>query len=669
MKERSNQQAKHGRRISGNYQNEGDYLIGKESLVQSHKGSMLIKAMENESVERSRMTDLSYAGGFNKNKLNDKSKSSIIGNSSLLLQGIGSSQSRQTRGNGSNHGSKNLDSSVYFSPQRSVQSDAGLYRKLKDGKFSYDQTRQILLSRHQQLANKKQSQKGKFSPSRDPNLPRDQNQMQKLSNSNSKYLSVPHGIPEHLKNRTSDVRTDRNKVYAKRSEDPMIMPTQITDIPAQLSLRYNQINDNEIIYESELMKYKPGIKHQYMSRWCQLTKSHFIYYAEGVPYASFLARPLAVIPMDAIESVKRVYVEVPEKDENNGETRWTQNYGATTSSDGDDRAYTSPLKLAQINKSAAKYQIVEVEEENESLNNSRGKYDVKIDVIESSGDKRVNRSNSNKFKDFENHSPIRNRLEVPGSQDQADRSQQSHSRNRSQSHFTPSKKLLENTAAQTQQGRHLMPKPSPRKLSKAREMSESPDRSMSRSPSVQKQDQSTVLREKRKISQKILKEIEKHIQDKAHRQHLIGLIEESLSKPLEIEEMIVRNPSSWIKSLSSNFTWTNRELEWYFAEDRFLFAAKNEEECDRWVCIMNWILAYEEDQTRNNQDQNTEEEVDVQETNVVEAFQYHKGNPKFYKLKSVESDFDNSSVERQQKQRPNVINNKMSHKNSLIKEE
>ena len=61
----------------------------------------------------------------------------------------------------------------------------------------------------------------------------------------------------------------------------------------------------------------------------------------------------------------------------------------------------------------------------------------------------------------------------------------------------------------------------------------------------------------------------------------------------------MRNPSSWIRSLSSNFTWTNRELEWYFAEDRFLFAAKDEDECDRWVCIMNWLLAANDDDTTN----------------------------------------------------------------------
>ena len=70
---------------------------------------------------------------------------------------------------------------------------------------------------------------------------------------------------------------------------------------------------------------------------------------------------------------------------------------------------------------------------------------------------------------------------------------------------------------------------------------------------------------------------------------------------MEFDEIIVRNPSSWIKSLSSNFTWTNRELEWYFAEDRFLFAAAREDECDRWVCIMNWLLSRNEEPEEDNE--------------------------------------------------------------------
>lgn len=52
-----------------------------------------------------------------------------------------------------------------------------------------------------------------------------------------------------------------------------------------------------------------------MSRWCQVTKTHFLYFAEGVPYASFLGRPLAVIPISDIDSIRRVCVDVPEKNE------------------------------------------------------------------------------------------------------------------------------------------------------------------------------------------------------------------------------------------------------------------------------------------------------------------------------------------------------------------
>ena len=122
---------------------------------------------------------------------------------------------------------------------------------------------------------------------------------------NAKYISVPHGIPDHLRRlqmgneRGNDY--DRNKVYSQRSTtNPITIPSRITDIPALLARRYDQIQENEVIFECELMKYKPGIKHQYMSRWVQVTKSHFLYFSEGVPYASYLGRPLAVIPLEDI---------------------------------------------------------------------------------------------------------------------------------------------------------------------------------------------------------------------------------------------------------------------------------------------------------------------------------------------------------------------------------
>ena len=54
-----------------------------------------------------------------------------------------------------------------------------------------------------------------------------------MINNNTKYLSVPHGhgLPDHL--RKSDMAaTDRNKLYAVRSEKPVVIPSRITDIPA-----------------------------------------------------------------------------------------------------------------------------------------------------------------------------------------------------------------------------------------------------------------------------------------------------------------------------------------------------------------------------------------------------------------------------------------------------
>ena len=103
------------------------------------------------------------------------------------------------------------------------------------------------------------------------------------------------------------------------------------------------------------MKYKPGMRHQYMSRWCQVTKTHFLYFAEGVPYASYLGRPLAVIPLAQIASIRRVFVEVPERNEKfaalknfqfeiflrtEDEPRWSSKILAQEA----EKSYTSPLK-------------------------------------------------------------------------------------------------------------------------------------------------------------------------------------------------------------------------------------------------------------------------------------------------------------------------------------
>eukprot|EP00826_Nyctotherus_ovalis_P046364 TRINITY_DN5231_c0_g1_i10.p1 TRINITY_DN5231_c0_g1~~TRINITY_DN5231_c0_g1_i10.p1 ORF type:complete len:402 (+),score=89.02 TRINITY_DN5231_c0_g1_i10:151-1356(+) len=64
-----------------------------------------------------------------------------------------------------------------------------------------------------------------------------------------------------------------------------------------------------------------------------------------------------------------------------------------------------------------------------------------------------------------------------------------------------------------------------------------------------------------------------------------------LTRTANLELINVKNPKKWIKGLSSSHTWSNRELEWYLAEQRMLFVARSQNECDRWVVLLNWLLS------------------------------------------------------------------------------
>ena len=66
--------------------------------------------------------------------------------------------------------------------------------------------------------------------------------------------------------------------------------------------------------------------------------------------------------------------------------------------------------------------------------------------------------------------------------------------------------------------------------------------------------------------------------------------EYKLAKMITEEKITSKNPNKWINSLSGLHTWNNRALEWYLAEERMLFSAKSEVECNKWVLLLNWLL-------------------------------------------------------------------------------
>jgi len=66
--------------------------------------------------------------------------------------------------------------------------------------------------------------------------------------------------------------------------------------------------------------------------------------------------------------------------------------------------------------------------------------------------------------------------------------------------------------------------------------------------------------------------------------------EKRLSRISTNEKIETKNPKKWIQSLAGWNTWNNRELEWYLAESRMLFSANSEDDCNRWVMLLNWLL-------------------------------------------------------------------------------
>ena len=68
-----------------------------------------------------------------------------------------------------------------------------------------------------------------------------------------------------------------------------------------------------------------------------------------------------------------------------------------------------------------------------------------------------------------------------------------------------------------------------------------------------------------------------------------SFLSESLSSPIYEYEIEPSAPSSWISGLKSINTWSNRQVEWLKAENRFLFACERETDCDKWVTLINWM--------------------------------------------------------------------------------
>lgn len=62
-------------------------------------------------------------------------------------------------------------------------------------------------------------------------------------------------------------------------------------------------NPDDILYEGEVWKYKPGLNTTYMTRWAQVTKREFKYYKDRYHSSQWLSKPLVVLSLPDIDKV------------------------------------------------------------------------------------------------------------------------------------------------------------------------------------------------------------------------------------------------------------------------------------------------------------------------------------------------------------------------------
>lgn len=62
----------------------------------------------------------------------------------------------------------------------------------------------------------------------------------------------------------------------------------------------------EVVYEGELKKYHPGLRCEFIPRWCQVTAKQFMYFNKRMSLSSWLRKPLLMVPLKQIKMVRYI---------------------------------------------------------------------------------------------------------------------------------------------------------------------------------------------------------------------------------------------------------------------------------------------------------------------------------------------------------------------------
>lgn len=78
---------------------------------------------------------------------------------------------------------------------------------------------------------------------------------------------------------------------------------------------------DQVLFEGQLLKYKPGTSFNWVERWCRVTKSEFKYYKNQWTASCADLKPLVSVPIHEIVAIFRVNLDLPKNPAQNQQNK------------------------------------------------------------------------------------------------------------------------------------------------------------------------------------------------------------------------------------------------------------------------------------------------------------------------------------------------------------
>ena len=315
---------------------------------------------------------------------------------------------------------------------------------------------------------------------------------------------------------------------------------------------------NAVITESTLLKYKPSVTQQYLERWCQVTKSFFSYFVSKAGPKTWQAKPLIKVPLTVIDSVQRVFVNV----QGNSQDYNAQKNELAMTRRGEPVLFQFEIFLKPTTNLSDIFKSITRTKSSQHRNTCRNNISSVHKSIQLSPEPK-SRARLNESKTTTSKTP-----------------------------FEIKSTYLADIASDHCKGMKLGG--SVNDVSTRKMQPEITDRILEDVPlAISKKKTQDWMPENR--TEELLLVLDgAHFQSPDEKEDYRTFKAKNLAAFKQIGlklDIAPKNPSAWLPSYSSKSTWSHREIEWNRAERRLLFATDNEELCNSWVCVLNWLVS------------------------------------------------------------------------------